>query len=103
MKQDEFRRQLTATTPDMPEHFVQHVDLILEKIVAQEENVTASNTNMLPFMGRYISKRAMVVIIALMIMLMSLTAYALTQWKSFEQLADIVGDNVSEEAGELMQ
>lgn len=103
MKQDEFRRQLAATTPDMPEHFVQHVDLILEKIVAQEENVTASNTNMLPFMGRYISKRAMVVIIALMIMLMSLTSYALTQWKSFEQLADIVGDNVSEEAGELMQ
>ncbi len=65
MKQEEFRRQLAAVTPDMPEHFVQHVDLVLEKIVEQEKTKAAQKVKTVSFMGRLVSKRAMVVIIAL--------------------------------------
>lgn len=103
MKQDEYLRQQADAIPDMPEHFVQHVDLILEKIVAEEKAEAAPKTNTIPFMGRFISKHAMVVMIALMFMLMSATAYALTKWGIFDQLSDIVGNNASHEAEELMQ
>lgn len=96
MKQSEFRRQLTASTPDMPEHFVRRVDRVLEGIAAQDENAPTC-------MGRSIRKRTIVIIVALIILLMSLTASALMQWKSFEQLSDIVGDHVSEAADGLMQ
>lgn len=103
MKQEEFRRQLAAVTPDMPEHFVQHVDLVLEKIVAQEEAEATQKINSVPLVGRSISKRAVVVFIVLMMMLMSLTAYALTKWNIFDQLSFIVGDHVPDSASELMQ
>lgn len=103
MKQNEYLRQQAEVIPDMPEHFVQHVDLILDKIIAEEKAEAAPKSNTVPFMGRLISKRAMVVLIALMVMLMSLTAYALTKWGIFEQLSDIVGNTTSPEAEELMQ
>ena len=103
MKQDEYLRQQADVIPDMPEHFVQHVDLILDKIVAEETATAAPKTNTVPFMGRLISKRALVVIVALSMMLMSLTAYALTKWGIFEQLSGLVGNNISQEADELVQ
>ena len=103
MKQEEFRRQLAAITPDMPEHFVRHVDLVLEKIVAQEKAEAAQKGKTVSFMGRLISKRAMVVIITLMLMLTSLTAYAITRWNLFEQLYFILGDQIPEDASEWMQ
>lgn len=96
MKQADFLRQMTNAAPDMPEHYVQHVDLVLERLTAQKKGTTHSARH-LP------SKRTLGVLIVLGIMLLSLTAYALTQWRIFEQLADVVGSQVSEEAERLMQ
>lgn len=94
MKQNEFCRQMTSATPDMPEHYVQHVHLVLEGIAAQKKQ---------PAAHRRISKRAVVALVALGVMLASITAYALTQWRTFVQLADVMGHQVPQEAGQLMQ
>lgn len=96
MKQADFLRQMTNATPDMPEHYVQHVDMVLKRLTARE-NGAAHTSRHLP------SKRTLGALIVLGIILLSLTAYALTQWRIFEQLADVVGSQVSEEAERLMQ
>lgn len=103
MKQEEFCRQLAAVTPEMPEQFVQHIDHVLEHIVEQDEVDATHKIYTGSFMGSSISKHTVVMLIALMLMLMGLTAYALTQWNIFEHLSFIVGDHVPESANELMQ
>lgn len=97
MKQTDFLRQMAQATPDVTEHYVQHMDLVLENIAAQEKSQARTSAKQLP------SKRLLGLLIVLFIMLLSLTAYALTQWRIFDQLSDVVGRQVSEEAEQLMQ
>ena len=92
MKQEEFCRQLEAVTPEIPDHFYKRVGQTLESIISQNANELTEKPKAYSFMGYSISRSAFVLIVALMLMLMSLTAYALSQWKIFEYLSDIVGD-----------
>ena len=94
MKQDEFYRHLAAITPDMPEHFSNHVDCVLEKIMQQGEKEKSSKAKTILFAGVYVSKRALIVAMASLIMLFATVAFAATQWHIFENLSFLVGEKI---------
>lgn len=103
MKQDEFCRYLAAITPEMPEHFSNHVDRVLEKIVQQGEKGKSSKAKTILFAGAYISKRALIFAMASLIMLSATVAIAATQWHIFENLSFLVGEKIPDTADDVMQ
>lgn len=103
MKQDEFCRCLAAITPDMPEHFSNHVDHVLEKVVLEGKKHRHSKAEAIVFAGRYISKRALIVAMASLILLFATVAFAATQWHIFENLSFLVGEKVPDTADDVMQ
>lgn len=103
MKQDEFCRHLAAITPDMPEHFSNHVDCVLEKIMQQGEKGKSSKAKTILFAGVYVSKRALIVAMASLIMLFATVAFAATQWHIFENLSFLVGEKIPDTADDVMQ
>lgn len=90
MKQDEFLRRQAQATPDMPQHFSQHVEHVLDNITNSQK-------------PRVLPRRSAALVMALLLTLFTLTAYALTQWQTFRQLHDVVGESVPSSAQSIMQ
>lgn len=90
MKQEEFLRRQADLTPDMPQHFSQHVTRVLDDVTREHAR-------------RKLPRRTAILALAMLLTLFTLTAYALTQWQTFLQLHDVVGENVSSAAEGLMQ
>ena len=102
MKQQEFRRRLTSATPEMTDHFSNHVDHVLEELVGQEKsNMKKTSVKRIWSTGR-ISSRAIALSVVLVIV-MAATAFAATQWHIFDSLSFFFGKNQPQNANAVMQ
>lgn len=90
MKQEEFRRLMTSITPDVPEHFSNHVDTVLGRIVAQEESQMKESTKRALYVGGRFSSRALIFALVAVLML-GTVAFAATQWGIFGSLSEMLG------------
>ena len=90
MKQEEFRRLMTSITPDAPEHFSNHVDTVLGRIVAQEESQMKESTKRALYMGGRFSSRALIFAI-IAVLALGTVAFAATQWGIFGSLSEMLG------------
>lgn len=90
MKQEEFRRLMTSITPDAPEHFSNHVDTVLGRIVAQEESQMKKSTKRALYMGGRFSSRALIFALVAVLMV-GTVAFATTQWGIFGSLSEMLG------------
>lgn len=90
MKQITFRRLMTSITPDVPEHFSNHVDTVLGRIVAQEESQMKESTKRALYIsGRFSSRALIFAIIA--VLALGTVAFAATQWGIFGSLSEMLG------------
>ena len=85
MKQITFRRLMTSITPDVPEHFSNHVDTVLGRIVAQEESQMKESTKRALYIGGRFSSRALIFAI-IVVLALGTVAFAATQWGIFDTL-----------------
>lgn len=85
MKQEEFRRLMTSITPDAPEHFSNHVDTVLGRIVQEETEMKETMKKTISFGGR-----TLIFALAAVLMLGSVAAAA-TQWDIFDSLSLLLG------------
>ena len=90
MKQEEFRRLMTSITPDVPEHFSNHVDTVLGRIVAQEESQMKESTKRALYIGGRFSSRALIFAI-IAVLALGTVAFAATQWGIFGSLSEMLG------------
>ena len=90
MKQEEFRRLMTSITPDAPEHFSNHVDTVLGRIVAQEESQMKESTKRALYIGGRFSSRALIFAI-IAVLALGTVAFAATQWGIFGSLSEMLG------------
>lgn len=86
MKQEEFRRLMTSITPDAPQHFSQHVDTVLDRIVAQEGSHMKESTRKTI---RFSSRTLAFALVA--VLMLGTAAYAATQWNIFDSLSYYLG------------
>ena len=90
MKQEEFHRLMTSITPDVPEHFSNHVDTVLGRIVAQEESQMKESTKRDLYIGGRFSSRALIFAI-IAVLALGTVAFAATQWGIFGSLSEMLG------------
>ena len=90
MKQVTFRRLMTSITPDAPEHFSNHVDTVLGRIVAQEESQMKESTKRALYMGGRFSSRALIFAL-IAVLALGTVAFAATQWNIFGSLSEMLG------------
>jgi len=98
MKQEEFSRRLASVAPDMPKHFSDRVDQVLEGIIRQEENEMKEATKRNLCTG----SRALAFALAAVLLLGSV-AFAASQWGIFDSLGYMLGSQPSKSPAELQK
>ena len=92
MKQDEFRRQLTSITPEMPERFRLRTEATLARIVKQEDAKVKDTTKKALIKTGRISARTLIIAAVLIVLTVS-AALAATGWHVFDIFSYMTGEN----------
>ena len=90
MKQEIFRKELAAQTPEMPESFHLRVEAFLDEKVREEAQASANPARRTLRTGRRIGTRALVIAL-ITALLLGTAALAATQWDIFRTLRVILG------------
>ena len=100
MKINEWKDQLASVTPEVPEHFHNRVETVLENIVSQEVQMKENTKQAIRTAGRF-SRRTLVIALAIVLALGAI-ALAATQWHIFEAISVLTG-SAPVRADEFMQ